>query len=409
MSKATHDRGAAAGSAPVGRLSLWQKIMCRMVDRIQVGSITLQFPGGRSHTVAGAEPGPDATLYLKNPRPIIRLMTSGDLGFAKSYIDGDWDSPDISALLNFALLNEKALRSVIAASAIWGKVALLRHRLRRNSKRGSRRNIAYHYDLGNDFYRLWLDETMTYSSALFEEPHLTLSEAQTAKYARIVRELEIGPDDHVLEIGCGWGGFAEYAIRQTGCRVTGLTLSKEQAAFASDRLERAGLGDKSDIRIEDYRDCGGEFDKIVSIEMFEAVGEENWPVYFSAVRDRLKPGGKAMIQTITIDDERFDDYRRNADYIQTYIFPGGMLPSFATFRNAAGNAGLAVKDWLGFGKHYARTLLTWEQDFIAQWERIRPMGFDERFKRMWRYYLHYCAAGFQAGSINVLQFKLEKA
>lgn len=389
-------------------LKIWQRAMCLIADRIAVGCLTLRFNGGKSYIARGRELGPNAELVLKNPRPIYRLVTAGDLGFARSYIDGDWDSPDIGALLELAVQNEEALKRVIASSGVWARIAYLRHRLRRNSRHGSRRNIAYHYDLGNDFYKLWLDETMTYSSAYFEKPELTLAEAQQAKYGRIIHELGIGPDDHVLEIGCGWGGFAEYAIATTGCKVTGLTLSKEQAAFARARMEKAGFSQKADIRIEDYRDCIGEFDKVVSIEMFEAVGEENWPAYFETVRARLKPGGSAMIQTITIEEGRFEGYRRNADYIQTYIFPGGMLPTVTAFREAASDAGLAVKDLFGFGKHYARTLLTWDTDFKLNWERIKPMGFDDRFHRMWRYYLHYCATGFQAGAIDVLQFKLRR-
>jgi cyclopropane-fatty-acyl-phospholipid synthase len=389
-------------------LSIWQKMVAGMADRIVKGSLTLKFTNGREYVVSRGEQGPKAELFLKNPRPIWRLVTSGDLGFARSYIDGDWDSPDIGALLSLALENEAALSPVTRTSVLWGKLAYLRHRLRANTRKGSRKNIAYHYDLGNEFYGLWLDETMTYSSALFHSPDLTLADAQRAKYDRIIKELNIGPEDRVLEIGCGWGGFAEYAAKTTGCHVTGLTISQEQAAYARRRLDAQGLADRTEIRIEDYRDTQGAYDKIVSIEMFEAVGEENWSRYFETIRDRLKAGGRAMIQTITIDDSRFEAYRRNADYIQTYIFPGGMLPSLSTFKDAASNAGLAVKDWLGFGTHYAKTLLTWDEDFIANWERIRAMGFDDRFKRMWRYYLHYCAAGFSAGSINVLQLKLVK-
>ncbi|WP_345900863.1 cyclopropane-fatty-acyl-phospholipid synthase family protein, partial [Martelella sp. UBA3392] len=288
------------------------------------------------------------------------------------------------------------------------KISLLRHKLRRNSKSGSRRNIAFHYDLGNAFYKLWLDETMTYSSALYEGRDRSLSEAQTAKYDRIIARLQIGPEDRVLEIGCGWGGFAEHAAARTGCHVTGLTLSKEQAKYARERLAASGLSDRTDIRLEDYRDCKGTFDKIVSIEMFEAVGEENWPVFFKTVNERLTPGGTAVIQSIAIEHHRLDDYRRNPDFIQAYIFPGGMLPSIETFKKGAGSAGLAVKDLFSFGKDYARTLLEWERRFLAEWDAIRPLGFDDRFQRMWRYYLNYCATGFDAGRIDVAQFHLIK-
>ncbi len=287
------------------------------------------------------------------------------MGFARAYMDGDWDSPDISSLLELAVANEKSWLSLSQPSRLTATIDYLRHRLRRNSKSGSRRNIAFHYDLGNRFYGAWLDETMTYSSALFTQPGQTLAEAQNAKYDRIVEELQIGPDDHVLEIGCGWGGFAEYAMAKTGCRVTGLTLSQEQAAYARNRLAKAGLSERSDIRLEDYRDCQGTYSKIVSIEMFEAVGEENWPVYFKRVRELLAPGGKAVVQVITIDEPFFDQYRRNADFIQTYIFPGGMLPSITAFRQAAAREGVSVTDELRFGQDYDRTLMLWDRAFIA--------------------------------------------
>lgn len=386
----------------------WHKMLCRFSDRIEKGRLVLQFDGGVEHVAIGALAGPKAVLNVRRPRALMRILSGGTLGFAKAFIEGDVDSPDIGAVLELALANEAAFSGLMAPSALIGGIARLRHRLRRNSLKGSRRNISFHYDLGNAFYELWLDRTMTYSSALYERPALGLAEAQEAKYARIVRELGIGPDDNVLEIGCGWGGFAEYAIRTTGCRVTGLTLSVEQAKFARDRLERAGLSDRADIRLEDYRHCRGEFDKIVSIEMFEAVGEENWPIYFEAVRDRLKPGGSAMVQSITIHEDRFHSYRRNADFIQTYIFPGGMLPSVEAFNDGARRAGLEVGHMLAFGGDYDRTLLAWDHAFVANWPKIETLGFDRRFYRLWRFYLHYCAVGFRAGRIDVVQFRLDR-
>lgn len=386
----------------------WQKILCRFADRIEKGRLVLQFDGGVEHVAMGQAPGPKAVLNVRRPRALMRILTGGTLGFAKAFIEGDVDSPDIGAALELAVVNEDAFSRLMAPSSLIGGIARLRHRLRRNSVKGSRRNISFHYDLGNAFYALWLDRTMTYSSALYDRPAQSLADAQEAKYARIVRELGIGPDDHVLEIGCGWGGFAEYAIRATGCRVTGLTLSVEQAKFARDRLERAGFSERADIRLEDYRHCRGEFDKIVSIEMFEAVGEENWPVYFEAVRDRLKPGGSAIVQSITIHDDRFHSYRRNADFIQTYIFPGGMLPSVEAFNAGARRAGLEVGHMLAFGADYDRTLLAWDHAFVANWPNIETLGFDRRFYRLWRFYLHYCAVGFRTGRIDVVQFRLDK-
>ena len=384
----------------------WQRLVCSWADRITHGRLTLQFENGQDHVALGDRPGPTAVLVIHRPRSVVRMVTNGTLGFSQAYMDGDLDTPDLGALLELAVVNEGGLSSVLRSSKAFAMLARLRHRLRRNSKRGSRRNIAFHYDLGNDFYRLWLDRTMTYSSALYERPGMSLSEAQDAKYARIVRELNIGPDDHVLEIGCGWGGFAEHVVRSTGCRVTCLTLSVEQARFARDRLEKAGLADRVEIRLQDYRDCPGKFDKIVSIEMFEAVGEENWATYFRTVRDRLVAGGKAIIQSITISEDRFERYRRSADFIQTYIFPGGMLPSIEVFGRDARRQGLSVEDAFAFGKDYDRTLLAWDSAFTSNWQRIEPQGFDRHFYRMWRLYLHYCAVGFRHGRIDVVQFKL---
>ncbi|AOG10432.1 SAM-dependent methyltransferase [Agrobacterium sp. RAC06] len=392
----------------VSSLTFWQRMMCRWADRIAVGRLTLQFEGYGEHVAIGANPGPNAVLCVRNASPVFRLLTSGTLGFAQAYMDGDLDSPDIGAVLELALANEAQLGRVLSSSSIFMTLARLRHKLRRNSKKGSRRNIAYHYDLGNAFYGLWLDRTMTYSSALYSAPSMSLADAQEAKYARIVEELKIGPEDHVLEIGCGWGGFAEHAIRKTGCRVTGLTLSTEQAKFARERLDKAGFADRVDIRLEDYRDCRGQYDKIVSIEMFEAVGEENWPVYFKAIQNLLVEGGQALIQTITIDESRFDYYRRSADFIQTYIFPGGMLPSVTVFERDAEGAGLKVGDRFRFGRDYDRTLIAWDSAFTANWQKIEPLGFDRRFYRMWRLYLHYCAVGFRFGRIDVVQFRLDK-
>ncbi|MBW8300451.1 MAG: cyclopropane-fatty-acyl-phospholipid synthase family protein [Hydrogenophaga sp.] len=403
MSHAEQETSTVAAARPI-----WQRMLCHWADRIVVGRLVLQFEGGGEHVVKGGALGPSAVLMVRRPRVLLRLMAGGTLGFARAYIDGDFDSPDIGAVLELAVANEKAFSGLMAPSALIGGIARLRHRLRRNSPKGSRRNISFHYDLGNDFYRLWLDRTMTYSSALFDAHTQSLAEAQEAKYARIVEELKIGPDDHVLEIGCGWGGFAEYAISTTGCRVTGLTLSVEQAKFAEDRLERAGLSDRADIRLEDYRHCQGRFDKIVSIEMFEAVGEENWPVYFETVRDRLKPGGSAMVQSITIHEDRFHSYRRNADFIQTYIFPGGMLPSVEAFNEGARQAGLTVGHMLAFGRDYDRTLIAWDHAFVANWPAIATLGFDRKFYKLWRFYLHYCAVGFRTGRIDVVQFRLDK-
>lgn len=390
------------------RRPVWQRLICGWADRLACGRLTLAFPDGAEYVVQAAEAGPAAVLKLNNAAPVWTLLRGGTLGFARSYMEGDWESPDVATLLELAVRNEDRLRDVVKPWAISRWIARIRHRARANTPAGSRRNIAFHYDLGNAFYRLWLDETMTYSSALWERPEQTLTEAQRAKYDRIIDALGIGPEDHVLEIGCGWGGFAERAVTRTGCRVTGLTLSREQADYARRRLAGAGLAERTEIRLQDYRDVSGRFTRIVSIEMFEAVGEENWPVYFEHVRALLSDGGKAMIQVITIDESRFDTYRRSADFIQTHIFPGGMLPSVTAFEERARAARLNLLDRFRFGRDYERTLLLWDRAFTAHWPRVAPLGFDERFFRMWRFYLHYCAAGFRTGRLDVVQFMLGK-
>ncbi|MFN7024928.1 MAG: class I SAM-dependent methyltransferase [Pseudorhizobium sp.] len=387
----------------------WEKSLTRWGERIAAGRLTVVFPGGRECRFSGPEKGPSATVCLKNGRPVRRLLSGGALGFARAYLDGDWDTPDLGALLELAVANDKVWRPVTAAKPIRATLDYLQHRLRRNSRRGSRRNIAFHYDLGNDFYRLWLDETMTYSSALFAQNGMSLADAQQEKYRRILDDLRIGQEDHVLEIGCGWGGFAEIAVRERGCRVTGLTLSREQALFARQRLERAGLGERAEIQMQDYRDCKGTFSKIVSIEMFEAVGEENWIVYFERLRALMTSGGEALVQTITIAEDRFHRYRRNADFIQAYIFPGGALPSVSAFRDRANAASLRVTGEFNFGADYERTLVAWDHEFRSNWPAIAKLGFDDRFFRMWHYYLQYCAVGFRTERIDVVQFKLSDA
>ncbi|TNM62321.1 SAM-dependent methyltransferase [Aliirhizobium smilacinae] len=393
---------------PVQSFSLFEKILCRWADRLTAGQLTLIFPSGRKARFLGETSGPTAMIEFRTMRPLRRLAAGGSLGFATSYLEGEWETPDLGAVMDLAIANDGRWHEMMKASPFAALLARMRHRLNRNSKAGSRRNIAYHYDLGNEFYGLWLDETMTYSSALFAQPRAHLAEAQKAKYRRIIEELHIGKDDHVLEIGCGWGGFAEEAIRATGCRVTGLTLSKEQAAFTKTRLKQAGLSDRADIRLEDYRDCQGTFTKVVSIEMFEAVGEENWRTYFDQVRSLLSPTGQAIIQVITIAEDRFAHYRSDADFIQTYIFPGGMLPSIPAFENAAQKAYLSVEDSFRFGRDYEHTLLLWDKSFRENWQRIMSLGFDERFFRMWHYYLQYCAAGFRTGRLDVVQFRLAR-
>lgn len=380
-----------------------------LLDSIATGSLKLTTPGGAVVEFNGTGPGPSADITIHHWRAVRRMLSRGDIGFAEGYIAGDWSSTDVTALLELAALNRETIEARVRGNGVVRLYERLRHMMRANTKRGSRRNILAHYDLGNDFYREWLDPTMTYSSGIYHHPNDPLDAAQLRKYERLARRLNPGPGQHVLEIGCGWGGFATYLARTYGCRVTGITLSDEQHAFATERVAREGLSDLIDIRIQDYRDVVGTYDGIASIEMFEAVGENNWPRYFDTVRSRLADHGTAALQVITIDEARYDDYRRNADFIQRYIFPGGMLPAPSVFRARAEEAGLKLRDSFFFGVSYAKTLAEWQVRFRERWPVIEKYGFDDRFRRVWEYYLSYCQAGFSTGGINVGQFVLTRS
>ncbi len=384
------------------------KLMMRVLSRIEHGSMTLVLPDGRAAAFQGVSPGPDGVVKLNDYRTIRRLATAGSLGFAEAYLDGDWDSPDVTAVLETVVLNGERFSEFYRMKWLAWIANRVGHVLRPNTRSGAQRNIHAHYDLGNAFYSAWLDETMTYSSARWETGRESLAEAQTTKYRALCDQMGLRPGDRVLEIGCGWGGFAEYAARERGASVTCLTISKEQHAYASQRIARAGLSDRVEIRYQDYRDADGSYDRIASIEMFEAVGEKYWPAYFATLRDRLRPGGTAGLQIITIDESMFESYRRRVDFIQKYVFPGGMLPSMTALRGQAESAGLDWRGHVGFARDYARTLGMWRDAFLAAWPRIEAQGFDERFKRMWTYYLAYCEAGFRGGSIDVVQLTLAK-
>ncbi|MGB9991537.1 class I SAM-dependent methyltransferase [Massilia sp. SM-13] len=376
----------------------------RLLGRLRHGTLHLRMPDGA--TLVFGDGSAPATLVLHRWSVFGALLRRGDIGFAEGYIAGDWETDDLAHLLHTLARNRSVLGGALHGSR-WGTwLYRLRHLLRRNSRAGSRRNIHAHYDIGNDFYKLWLDASMTYSSALFKGA-ASLEEAQWAKYDRVLDELALQPGQHVLEIGCGWGGLAERAARR-GLRVDGLTLSVEQLDYAAARMARTGLSGRTQLRLQDYRDWHGEVDGVASIEMFEAVGEDYWPAYFAAVARALKPGARACIQTITIADEEFERYRRSTDFIQQYIFPGGMLPSPSTFREQAERAGLRVANAFHFGHDYARTLQLWRERFEACLPQVRGQGFDQRFERIWRFYLAYCEAAFLSGSTDVVQFTLVK-
>ena len=382
--------------------------------RMQVGRLRVVFPDGASRSFTGATAGPEAEIRFVRPgRLLRRLVSGGDLGFAEGYMDGDFDTPDLFALLRLAAANMEAWEEMLSGSRLYQLFQRAVHLARPNSQHGSKRNIAYHYDLGNGFYEAWLDESMTYSAARFETPDQSLEQAQRAKYRSLADYLDLQPGQKLLEIGCGWGGFAEYAAREAGVEVTAVTISQEQHAYAKERIRRAGLEERVEIRFQDYRDIEERFDRVASIEMFEAVGEAYWPLFFEKLRDRLKSGGRAALQIITIDEAAFETYRRGTDFIQRYIFPGGMLPSLEVLKRQTETAGLSWAGHLSFGQDYARTLALWHQRFERAWPRIREAAdgkaFDERFRRMWTYYLAYCEAGFRSGRIDVRQIALTRA
>jgi len=385
---------------PPTRPTVGPWLIRRALHHLEYGRLTVVLPSGERIEHLGTTTGPHGVIELRNGGAFRRLLTRGDVGLAEGYIAGDWTSPDLTALI--ALAAENVTRLERTLEGLW-PVRLCRrlgHVLRHNSAKGSRRNIAFHYDLGNDFYRLWLDDSMTYSSAIALVPGKTLEQAQQAKLDRIAELLALTGDEDVLEIGCGWGGLAG-RIAKSSRRVTGLTLSQEQLTYARDQLGSQGLADHVEFRLKDYRDEIDQYDRIVSIEMLEAVGEAYWPTYFETLRACLRPGGRIVLQAITIREDRFESYKRSPDFIQRYIFPGGMLPTQNILADQARRAGLAIVTSETFGAGYADTLAEWRSRFEAAWAHVAALGFDPAFRRLWGYYLSYCEAGFRTGTIDV--------
>ena len=380
-----------------------------LAAKLEKGRLDVDMPDGKVFCFETGQDGPAARMHVLDLDFAKRLAKGGDIGIAEAYLDGDWETPDLPKFLELFCSNQSVMVRMLQDKPLIRFLQMMRHWMRRNTKSGARRNIHAHYDLGNRFYSSWLDGTMTYSSALFTEGASDLASAQTQKYRELAQKTQLAPDLHVLEIGCGWGGFAEFAAKECGCRVTGLTISQEQYDFARKRMFEAGLADRVDIRLQDYRDETGTFDRIASIEMFEAVGEAYWPTYFQQLRDRLTDGGLAGLQVITIQESLFSQYRRELDFIRRYIFPGGMLPTGSIMRELGDKYGLPLKAERIFGLDYATTLAQWRDRFYAAWPNLMNLGFDERFRRMWEYYLAYCEAGFRAGTIDVRQMVFAKA
>jgi cyclopropane-fatty-acyl-phospholipid synthase len=380
----------------------------QLLQRLVHGSLTLQLPDGSVQRLGRAE-GPHASMKLHNWNVCGATLKSGDIGFAESYIAGDWSTPNLPALLSLLVANRREVEDMVYGSWLGRLAYRVRHLLNRNSRANSRKNIHAHYDLGNAFYGLWLDETMNYSSAWFEHPEQPMVSAQHAKVRRALEMAGVRPGDRVLEIGCGWGALAEKATTEFDASVVGVTLSTEQLDFAQQRMRRIDRQDRADLRLQDYRDIqDAPFDAICSIEMVEAVGREYWPTYFQTVSRLLKPGGRACVQSIVIDDAHFERYIKGTDFIQQYIFPGGCLPCPREFRAQAAQAGLEVVDEFAFGHDYARTLAIWRERFLQQKDRVLQLGFDARFLRIWEFYLAYCEAAFGQGSVDVVQYTLRK-
>jgi len=412
MNTAANTAAAAKFSLPAGAPAAARTVL-DMLHRLKHGSLSLTLPDGSQHRFGGGE-FPNASLCLHNWKVCAAALKSGDIGFAEGYIDGDWSTGDLSALLRLFTANRREVEDVIYGTWLGRLVYRIRHLLHRNTRSNSQKNIHAHYDLGNAFYELWLDGTMNYSSALFESPDTSMQQAQRAKVARALRMTDVKAGDRVLEIGCGWGALAEMASVEFGASLVGVTLSTEQLAWARARMERCGVAERVDLRLQDYRDIGrasaadGQFDAICSIEMIEAVGREYWPTYFSTVARLLKPGGKACIQSIVIADELFERYLQSTDFIQQYVFPGGCLPSPQAFREQARQAGLEVVDEFCFGQDYAETLRQWRQTFMAREQQVLALGFDQRFMRIWEFYLAYCEAAFSEHNTDVVQYTLRK-
>jgi cyclopropane-fatty-acyl-phospholipid synthase len=377
-------------------------------SRLRRGTLDVTLPDGRVVRLGGLEPGPAAAMMVCNYSFATRLLNGGDIGIAEAYLNGDWDTPDLTQFLYLFCINHELIQAMLGNKPLVRFIQMVRHWFNRNTRRQAQRNIYAHYDIGNAFYSAWLDSSMTYSSALFEDDTADLTAAQNNKYRRLAEAIDLRPGQKLLEIGCGWGGFAEFVARTFGANVVGLTISREQRDFAQKRIHEAGLADKVEIRLQDYRDERDQYHRIASIEMIEAVGEQFWPEYFSQLRDRLLPGGLAGIQAITIQDSMFQTYRREVDFIQRYVFPGGMLPSPQILKSLGERFDIPVIRERIFGQDYARTLATWRNNFRAAWPNLKPLGFDDQFRRLWEFYLSYCEAGFLSGNIDVRQVVFAK-
>jgi len=379
---------------------IFKKYLSDIGEKISNGKLTITLPNNESLEFFG-KGDLKSNLKLNSYMPILRTITSGHVGFAESYLKGEWTSSDLESLLEIMVTNLPEAFS--AKSKIHLTYNRIIHFFRENTKSRAKKNIQYHYDLGNDFYKLWLDKTMTYSSAIFKNEKESLTEAQENKYQLLIDSLDIKPHHKVLEIGCGWGGFAEYAAKKVGCTIKGITISPSQLKFATNRIKELNLDNKVSLELCDYRDLKGKYDRVVSIEMIEAVGEKYWRNYFKKIKDVLKEDGLAGIQVILINNKSYQKYSKSVDFIQKYVFPGGMLPSQEKLNENYVNAGLIEINSHSFGKSYAKTLTIWHKEFLNSLSSIKKLGFDIKLERIFKYYFSYCKAGFNSERIDVAQ------
>lgn len=401
---------ATTRSLPFARPLPWRaRWLFSLLERLECGRLAIVTPEGARHVFEGPRAGPAAEMSWSDWGVLPALAGRAEIGLFEMWRDGRLGTPDMTALLELLARNQPALERVFHGHPVRALLLRVAHALRANTRRGARRNIHAHYDLGNAFYALWLDPTMSYSSGLYAgEPGRTLEQAQLAKYDRMIEALDIAPGQHVLEVGCGWGGFAERVLGTRDCRLTGITISRAQLEYARARLAGRGLADRARIEFRDYRDLEGRYERIASIEMLEAVGERWWPRYFRMLEERLAPGGVAALQSIVIAPAAFEAYRATSDFIREYIFPGGMLPTVPRIEAEARAAGLEVREVFDFGPDYARTLRLWREAFDAREPEVRALGFDDAFLAAWRFYLHYCEAGFLARRVSVVQVTLAR-
>ncbi len=385
-----------------------ERLLNSFLSKIKYGKLEVEFPSGENKTFSGNIEGITASIKINNYKFLSYIFKRGSVGFAEAYIKGFYSTPNLTNLLMLSHKNETYFLDNINSNVLYLTLSKIKHFLNANSKSQSKKNIKYHYDLGNKFYEKWLDQSMTYSSAIFDNKNTNLSDAQINKYKKIAESLSLNESSKTLEIGCGWGGFSSYVAKNYKCKVDAITISKEQYNYTASKIQKEGLGEKVAVHFKDYREVDQKYSNIVSIEMFEAVGKKYWYNYFDVIQNSLSENGKGALQIITINEKRADEYQTRPDFIQQYIFPGGMLPTKKQLEISAKDVGLKCLEILSFGKSYAKTLNIWNSQFQESWNDVSTFGFDNKFKRMWEFYFSYCETGFLSSSTDVSHFLIKK-